>query len=76
MSDTNASNHPFQQLVAEMAMACGEAMRAECAAWRTMRPYFWRAHAEILKGLLAVVESRIDDNGPEAAPSGEHIPVD
>ncbi len=67
MSDTNAPNS-LQQMVAEMAMALGQAMQTECAAWRPMRPYFWRAQAEILKGLLTVVESRIEDNGAEASP--------
>ncbi len=66
----------MQQLMDEIATAVGQTVRAECAAWRTMRPYFWRAQAEMLKGMLAVVESRIDAGESEAPPAGERIPVD
>jgi hypothetical protein len=64
-------------MAADAAMDLGRIFKAEREACRTMHKHLLRAQAEVLKGLLAVVESRLATKEPgNTPPANEKIPVD
>lgn len=76
MSESHTPNQIWQQVAADMTSRLGRAFMAECQTWCILRQHLLRAQAEILKGLLEVVESRLEQEVPQGQPTSEKIPVD
>jgi hypothetical protein len=76
MNEPHASQHIWQQVMADMTTRLGRVLMAECQSWHILRQHLLRAQAEVLKGLLEVVESRLEPVGRDNPPAGEKIPVD
>ncbi|WP_089935325.1 hypothetical protein [Candidatus Entotheonella palauensis] len=77
MSESNAWRETWQQAAADMAVELGRMLKTEREACRIMRKHFLQAQAEVLKGMLAVVEARLAATEPgDAPPAGEKIPVE
>jgi hypothetical protein len=79
MSATHPPQHPWKQCAEEMAACSLTLLRTfmpDREALRILQTACWRAQAEILKGLLSVVESRLASRESGPPPTGEKIPVD
>ncbi len=77
MSESNAWRDTWQQMAADMAMDLGRIFKAERESCRIMRKHLLQAQAEVLKGMLAVVEARLATSEPGSSPpAGEKITVE
>lgn len=78
MSATYPPQNPWQQCAEEMA-ACSltliRSLMPDQEAIRTLHSACLRAQAEVLKGLLSVVEARLAKMASNPPPAGEKIPV-
>ena len=76
MSELHAPHQIWQQLAADMTARLGRAVMTECQSWRILRRHLLQAQAEVLKGLLKVVESRLETKDRGNVSTSEKIPVD
>jgi hypothetical protein len=64
-------------MAADAAMDLGRLFKAEREGFRIMRKHLLRAQAEVLKGMLAVVEARLANaESSHTPPASERFPVD
>lgn len=80
MSDTSSVRSPLQQAAEEVAVASLRVLRAlapDCTALRIVQKSLLRAQAEVLKGVLEVVETRLAhlEQRDTSQEQGEKIPV-
>lgn len=77
MNESNAWRETWQQMATDVAVELGRLLKTEREACRIMRKHLLQAQAEVLKGMLAVVEARLATTEPGGAPpAGEKIPVE
>lgn len=77
MNEPNAWRETWQQITADVAMDLGRMFKAEREACHIMRKHLLQAQAEVLKGMLAVVEARLATTEPgHTPPPTEKISVD
>jgi hypothetical protein len=81
MSETSSARSPLQQAAEEVAVASLRLLRAltpDCTALRIVQKSLLRAQAEMLKGVLEVVETQLVHLEQREAPreQGEKIPVE
>jgi len=77
MMQPSAWRETWGQMAADVAMDLGRIFKAEQEGFRIMRKHLLRAQAEVLKGMLAVVEARLaNTESGNTPPVSERIPVD
>lgn len=77
MSESNAWRETCEHIAAEVAGAVGRRFQTEREAYRIMRKHLLQAQAEVLKGLLVVVEARLATTEPgDTPPASEKITVE
>jgi hypothetical protein len=77
MMESRAWRETWGQMAADAAIELGRVCKAEREGFRIMRKHLLRAQAEVLKGMLAVVESRLAHmESGNTPPVSERIPVD
>ena len=74
MSESNPSDTAWQQCAMDITGSLDRMLKEQYESWRILRTHLLRAQAEVLKGLLAVVESRMDT--ADEPLRAEKIPVD
>lgn len=77
MREPSAWRGTWGNMAADAVMDLGRLVKAEREACRIMRKHLLRAQAEVLKGLLAVVEARLATTESRyTPPASEKITVD
>ncbi|ETW93186.1 MAG: hypothetical protein ETSY1_40300 [Candidatus Entotheonella factor] len=77
MNESNPWRETWQQMAADAAVEFGRLLKTEREACRIMRKHLLQAQAEVLKGMLAVVETRLANTEPGGTPpAGEKITVE
>ncbi len=77
MNESNAWRDEWQQIAADVAVDLGLMFKTEREACRIMRKHLLQAQAEVLKGMLAVVEARLATTEPgDTPPPSEKITVE
>ena len=76
MNASDTTRNAWKELTEEVTTCVLQSLKNHYAAARIVRHHLLRAQAEVLKGLLAAVESQLDKTEPESLPSSEKIPVE
>ncbi len=75
MNPSETTSNAWKELTEEMTAGMIRSLKSHYACARIVRHHLLRAQAELLKGLLAAVESQLDTPEPESPPPSEKIPV-